>query len=332
MILKNYELGKINILKNNIILLYGKNEGLKKEKISEIISKKKESKVFKYDEKEILDSPESFYEKLNNGSLFENEKIIIINRSTEKILPILNLILEKNLKDIIIILNANILEKKSKLRSLFEKNKKLICVAFYPDTYETLSKLTQNFFHNFRVPISSQNINLIVSRCNGERENLNNELNKISLFLKNKKKIEVEDLIKLTNLSENFSINELVDSCLAKNQRKTINILNENSFSSDDYIIIIRTFLSKTKKILTLIDEYEFNNDLNATLANAKPPIFWKDKDIVKQQIKVWTSKKIKETIYKLNELEILVKKNSFNSIHLITDFILEKSSPKFNN
>tara|TARA_B100001057_G_scaffold369752_1_gene373488 strand:- start:410 stop:1408 length:999 start_codon:yes stop_codon:yes gene_type:complete len=332
MILKNYELGKINILKNNIILLYGKNEGLKKEKISEIISKKKEGKIFKYDEKEILDNPESFYEKLNNGSLFENEKIIIINRSTEKILPTLNLILEKNLKDIIIILNANILEKKSKLRSLFEKNKKLICVAFYPDTYETLSKLTQNFFHNFRVPISSQNINLIVSRCNGERENLNNELNKISLFLKNKKKIEVEDLIKLTNLSENFSINELVDSCLAKNQRKTINILNENSFSSDDYIIIIRTFLSKTKKILTLIDEYEFNNDLNATLANAKPPIFWKDKDIVKQQIKVWTSKKIKETIYKLNELEILIKKNSFNSIHLITDFILEKSSPKFNN
>jgi len=332
MILKNYELGKINILKNNIILLYGKNEGLKKEKISEIISKKKEGKIFKYDEKEILDNPESFYEKLNNGSLFENEKIIIINRSTEKILPTLNLILEKNLKDIIIILNANILEKKSKLRSLFEKNKKLICVAFYPDTYETLSKLTQNFFHNFRVPISSQNINLIVSRCNGERENLNNELNKISIFLKNKKKIEVEDLIKLTNLSENFSINELVDSCLAKNQRKTINILNENSFSSDDYIIIIRTFLSKTKKILTLIDEYEFNNDLNATLANAKPPIFWKDKDIVKQQIKVWTSKKIKETIYKLNELEILIKKNSFNSIHLITDFILEKSSPKFNN
>ena len=332
MILKNYELGKINILKNNIILLYGKNEGLKKEKISEIISKKKEGKIFKYDEKEILDNPESFYEKLNNGSLFENEKIIIINRSTEKILPTLNLILEKNLKDIIIILNANILEKKSKLRSLFEKNKKLICVAFYPDTYETLSKLTQNFFHNFRVPISSQNINLIVSRCNGERENLNNELNKISLFLKNKKKIEVEDLIKLTNLSENFSINELVDSCLAKNQRKTINILNENSFSSDDYIIIIRTFLSKTKKILTLIDEYEFNNDLNATISNAKPPIFWKDKDIVKQQIKVWTSKKIKETIYKLNELEILVKKNSFNSIHLITDFILEKSSPKFNN
>ena len=332
MILKSFEFKKIDIKKYNFYLFYGENEGLKKEKISEIISKKKEGKIFKYDEKEILDNPESFYEKLNNGSLFENEKIIIINRSTEKILPTLNLILEKNLKDIIIILNANILEKKSKLRSLFEKNKKLICVAFYPDTYETLSKLTQNFFHNFRVPISSQNINLIVSRCNGERENLNNELNKISLFLKNKKKIEVEDLIKLTNLSENFSINELVDSCLAKNQRKTINILNENSFSSDDYIIIIRTFLSKTKKILTLIDEYEFNNDLNATLANAKPPIFWKDKDIVKQQIKVWTSKKIKETIYKLNELEILIKKNSFNSIHLITDFILEKSSPKFNN
>ena len=331
MILKIYELNKINIEKNNLFLFYGKNEGLKKEKINEIVFKKKESKLFKYEEKEILENKDNFYEELTNKSLFESNKIILIERSTDKLLSIIDSLPEK-LEDTLIILNANVLEKKSKLRSYFEKNKNLVCVPFYEDTNDTLLKLTQIYFNKIKIPISSQNINLIINKCNGDRENLKNELSKISLFLKNKKKLETEDLLKLINLSENFSINELVDTCLAKNKKKTMYILNENNFSSEDCIIIIRTFLSKSKRILKLINDYEINKDLNMTITNAKPPIFWKDKDIIKQQVKFWNTKKIKEIIYKLNELELLVKKNSINPIHLVTDFILDKSNLNINN
>ncbi len=331
MILKIYELNKINIGKNNLFLFYGKNEGLKKEKINEIVFKKKESKLFKYEEKEILENKDNFYEELTNKSLFESNKIILIERSTDKLLSIIDTLPEK-LEDTLIILNANVLEKKSKLRSYFEKNKNLVCVPFYEDTNDTLLKLTQIYFNKIKIPISSQNINLIINKCNGDRENLKNELSKISLFLKNKKKLETEDLLKLINLSENFSINELVDTCLAKNKKKTMYILNENNFSSEDCIVIIRTFLSKSKRILKLINDYEINKDLNMTITNAKPPIFWKDKDIIKQQVKFWNTKKIKEIIYKLNELELLVKKNSINPIHLVTDFILDKSNLNINN
>ena len=332
MILKYYEFGKINTENSKFILLYGKNEGLKNEKISELILKKKNSKIFKYDEKEILENKENFYNNILTGSLFERSKIIIINRSTDKLLSIINPLFNKLIEDIIFIINSDILEKKSKLRSSFEKEKNLTCIAFYPDTNETLIKLAQNFFNNIKIKISSQNINLIINKCNGDRKYLKNELEKIFFFVKNKKKIETKDLIKLINLTENFSVNELIDTCLSKNKKKTIYILNENNFSSEDSIVIIRTFLSKAKRILHLLNDYQINNDINKTIMGAKPPIFWKDKEIVKQQIRSWKPEKIKEIIYKLCELELTVKKISSNSINMITDFILEKSSSNASN
>jgi DNA polymerase-3 subunit delta len=332
MIIKFYEINKINFIINNLILLHGKNEGLKNETIIEFISKNKENKIFKYDEKEILESNNNFYENISNGSLFDNNKLIIINRATDKLLPILETFYEKNISDVIIIVNADILDKKSKLRTLFEGNKKLISVAFYPDTNETLIKLTKKFFDKIKIPISFENINIIVDRCAGDRKYLKNELEKISQFVKNKKRVETIDVVKLTNLTENFSVNELIDVCLSKNKKKTINILNENNFGTDDVIFIIRTFLSKSKRLLNLLNDYQINKDLNTTISNAKPPIFWKDKDIVKQQIKNWTPETIKEVIYNLNKLEIDIKKISYNPLNIVSDFILNKSSTDSSN
>ncbi len=332
MIIKFYEINKINFIINNLILLHGKNEGLKNETIIEFISKNKDNKIFKYDEKEILENNNNFYDNISNGSLFDNNKLIIINRATDKLLPILETFYEKNISDVIIIVNADILDKKSKLRTLFEKNKKLISVAFYPDTNETLIKLTKNFFDKIKIPISFENINIIVDKCAGDRKYLKNELEKISQFVKNKKRVETIDVVKLTNLTENFSVNELIDVCLSKNKKKTISILNENNFGTDDVIFIIRTFLSKSKRLLNLLNDYQNNKDLNTTISNAKPPIFWKDKDIVKQQIKNWTPETIKEVIYNLNKLEIDIKKISYNPLNIVSDFILNKSSTNSSN
>ena len=117
-------------------------------------------------------------------------------------------------------MNANILEKKSKLRSFFEKNKETICVPFYAENNQTLVIIVNNFFKKNKIPISQQAMNLIVERCRGDRQNLNNELEKIQSFIKNKKTIEINDLLKLTNLAENYDVSELVDSCLAKNKKK----------------------------------------------------------------------------------------------------------------
>ena len=330
MIIKSFEINKINFDQNKLVLFYGKNEGFKNEATNNLIKDKDE--ITKYEEKEVLENINDFIESILSKSLFESEKIIIIKRVTDKILKIIDEIDSKNIEDIKIILNADNLEKKSKLRSLFEKNKKYICVPFYPDTEQTLSKLTFNFLKKKNISISQSNINLIVNKCNGDRETLLNELNKIEYFSKNGKKITAENIAKLTNLIENHGISELIDNCLAKNKKKIVNILNENNFNNEDCILITRTFLNKAKKILKLSSEFQNNKNIDLTISSAKPPIFWKDKEITKQQIYKWTPENIKQLIYKLSEIELLIKKNINNSINVITDFILNQASSNTNN
>ncbi len=326
MIIKAYELNKINFEINNFVLFYGQNEGLKKEEIQKI-ELKINTPISNYDEKQIIENKELFYENILSGSLFENKKIIIINRASDKLIDVIEDLLEKKLKDRIILVNCGILEKKSKLRKLFEREKKLICVPFYPDNDQTMIRIAQSFFQNIKIPISTLNLNFIISKCNGDREKLNNELLKIKMFCLDKNKLNSEDLFKLINLDENHSISKLIDNCLAKNKKNIINILNENIFSNEESITIIRIFLNKSKRLLNILKQFENEKNLETVLANAKPPIFWKDKEIVKKQINNWTIDQIRKLIFEINKIELKIKKNSANSVYFLTDFLLEKSA-----
>ena len=330
MIIKSYELNKLNFDQNKIILFYGKNEGLKNDSTNNLLKNKEN--IAKYEEKEVLENTNIFLENVFSKSLFENEKIIIIKRVTDKILKIIEEIEEKNITDVKIILNADILEKKSKLRSFFEKSKKEICVAYYPDNEQTLMKMASNFFRQKNIQISHSNINLLINKSRGDRESLANELDKIESYTKSGNKLSSEKILKITNLFEDYDISELIDNCLAKNKNKIIQILNENNFNTEDSVAIIRMFLFKSKKILNLINHYENNNNIDLTISSAKPPIFWKDKEITKQQIYKWKSKDIKKLIYKLCEIEFLVKKDIKNSLNIVIDFVLDQSSDKANN
>ena len=325
MIIKSFEIRKINQNKSNIILIYGENEGLKKS-ISENLIKNKYN-LFKYDEKEILDNKNEFIESTFSKSLFEENKSVIVKRATDKILKTVEIILEKKIEDINLIIHSSILEKKSKLRSFFEKNKNLICIPVYPDNLETITKLAYKFFKDKNIAISQSNINLIATKSNGDRGILYNELNKIEHYCSNGKKLNEEVIQKLINLSQDYSISELVDNCLAKNKKKIINIFNENNFNDSDCIIIIRTLLAKSKRLYTLAQEYKTNKDIDLTIASAKPPIFWKDKEITKQQLSGWKPENIQKLIYKIVEIELSAKKNLNKSLNITTDFIINQTS-----
>ena len=329
MIIKESELKKINLSKYNFYLLHGRNEGLKKEIISKITSKKENVEIKKLYEKQILDNQELYINDILSNSLFDNEKIIIINQATDKILNYIETIYSKKINELILIINSEFLEKKSKLRNFFEKQKELICVPFYPDTTQILSVLTKNFFREKKISISQSNINLITDKCNGDREYLENELNKIESFLYKKKNIETNEISKLINLIENHSISELIDSCLVNNPRKISLILNENNFNSEDCIIITKTFLAKTKKILKLANNYLKNNNLEKTISEAKPPIFWKEKDIVRLQLQKWKPDLLKKLILNINNVELDLKKNSQSSLSILMNFIFDQISSK---
>ena len=324
MILKTYDLSKNTDAK--IFLFHGVNEGQKEEIIEKIFKPIFGGNVFKYYEKEIFSDIENFYNQVLSKSFFEKNKLIIIKDASDKIKNEIEILKSKKLDEVKIIIICNILDKKSKLRNLFEKEKDLVSIAFYSDNNQTLAAITKSFFLAKSISISQESIDLLVNRANGERKNLNNELTKIESYLTHKKKLNVEEIHALTNLSENYSINELVDSCLVKNKSKTIYILNENNFSFEDSIIIIRTFLIKTKRLMKLNQNLIENKSIEETIINFKPPIFWKDKELVKKQIKIWTLEKTYNLIKEINEIELNIKKNSINSLNILSDFILSTS------
>ena len=321
MIIKSFEVDKIKSKNYKSILLYGVNQGLKEELIKTSILKDFSGEILKYDEAEVLEKSEIILESLLNGSLFNEKKLILISRCSNKIYSFIEKFLEKDISQVLVVLNSENLDKKSKLRTLYEKSKDLICVPFYEDNQQSLSIFANKYLQNRNIKLSREILNLIIERSQGDRGNLRNELQKIENLSLSKKNISNEDIIDITNLSENYTIFELVDNYLAKNQKKVSKIINENNFVNDDSIIILRTLLSRSKRLLKLKNMQNANKSIDDTISDYRPPIFWKEKDVVKQQMSNWSEEEVKEKIFEISNLEILIKRST-SSINLVSDLI----------
>lgn len=325
MIVKQFDLKNKVDTKIKYYLLYGANRGLIEETNNSIFQKKFNGNNEVYDEIEILKNTENFQENIFNKSFFDDGKIIIVKRATDKIFFLIKEIIENDPDDIYLIINSSILDKKSKLRNFFEKQSNCIASAFYEESYQSLINFSQNFLRSNNIKISLEILNLIIDRSKGDRINLKNELEKITSFSSNNRTINLDEIKKLTNLAENYDLSELVDNYLAKNQRKTLKILNENNLNDEDIIKILRLLIQKLKRLKSLKMILEKNNDLDKTLASFKPPIFWKDKEIIKNQLKNLTLENIKFLIVKTNSLELNIKKNPPVSQMLLNNLILER-------
>ena len=322
MIIKNFELNKLSNFKYNIHLIYGNNEGIKDDIINKYYLKNFKGEILKYEEQEILKDIESHISSLLTTSLFENEKLIIISRATNKLTDFISEILEREEIETKIIIKCLNLEKKSKLRNLFERNNKVICTPVYEDDNRSLNFIINNFIKENKINLSQEIKNILIERSKGDRINLNNELIKLKNLSISKNKLNTEDVLRISNLAENYSVFELSDNYLAKNSRKVSNILNENNYSSDDCILIIRTILNRSKRLLKIKNEVEKNINVDQVISDFKPTIFWKEKDIVKKQIQSWSTKEIKQIIFKINDLEALIKKNTANSMLFVSNFV----------
>ena len=323
MIIRSYEANKTNLEGRNIILLYGKNEGLQNETVEKTFIADFKGSINKYEENEFINNYETISSEILTKSLFDEKKILIISRVGEKILKYVEEVSDRNIEDIVIILKAGLLEKRSKLRIFFEKSKKFAIIPFYEDDAKTLSSLVYEFLNKNSIKLSRESINLLIGRSSGSRENLKKELSKIFNYSHSNKEITFEVVKKLSNLAENFGVNELADNYLSKNKKNIIKILNENNYSDDDCILILRTILNKSKRLLNILENYKKNENLDDVISKTKPPIFWKDKEIVKKQVNTWKLKDLKTKMYQINEVETLVKSNSKNSLNLVSDFIV---------
>ena len=336
MILKSYELQKnsSHFLKYNLFLLYGENDGLKKDIKESIEIKKKQDtniEILTLYENDIIDSEENFYNSIYSGSLFSNKKIIIINNGSDKILKQVKDITDKNPENIFLIIFAGILEKKSKLRNFFETNAKTLCVPCYLDSDKDLEIIARKELKKSNIILQKEAINLLIENSNGDRSNLKNEIKKVESLALNKKNLKINEIKSITNFSGEYKVQNLINECLCGNINQYKKILSELYSNTLNQIFLLRILSNKIQKLLN-IKEIENNyNNLDDLLSASKPPIFWKEKPMVIKQITIWSLNDLKTTMHEINNIEILCKKNPQISKIIFFNFF-SKICKKANN
>ena len=336
MILKSYELQKnpSNFLKYNLFLLYGENDGLKKDIKKSIEIKKKQDtniELLSLYENDIINSEENFYNSIYSGSLFSNKKIIIINNGTDKILKQIKDIVDKYPENVFLIIFSGVLEKKSKLRNFFETNIKTLCVPCYLDSDKDLEIILRTELRKSNIMLQREAINLLIDRSNGDRNNLKNEIEKVKSYAINKKNLEINEIKSLTNFSGEYKVDNLINECLCGNILQYKKILSELYINTLNQIFLLRILSNKIQRLLSMKELGNNYNNLDSLLNASKPPIFWKEKTMVKKQLTIWSLNDLKTTMHEISNIEFLCKKNPQISKIIFFDFFT-KLCKKANN
>jgi len=316
MIIKSYEIQKniSNFIKYNLFLLYGENDGLKKD-IKETISLEarkidNNTEILSLYENDITNNEENFYNSIYSGSLFGSNRIIIINNATDKIVNLIKNITGKCSKNIFIIIFSDILEKKSKLRNLFETNNKTLCVPCYSDSETQLQIIAKRELGKDNIILSQESINLLIEKSNFDRGSLKNEIEKIRSYSLNKNKIEINEIKTIINFAGEHKSDHLINECLCGNILQYKKILSEMYTNAINQIFMLRILSNKVQRLLRLKKIQKDFNSLDSLLSSSKPPIFWKEKPTIKKQLNIWKLDDLKSTINEINDVEIVCKKN----------------------
>ena len=326
MLIKSYEISKKNLNSSNCFLIYGANIGLKQDIAKSLLGLKEKIngkyKQFKFEEEEIIKNQNNFFNLIFSGSLFDQKKIIIINRTTDKLFNLISEILKKDIDDILIFLKADQLEKNSKIKKLFEKDKNLVCVACYLDNNFNLIKIINDEIKQTKIKLTMESINLLIERADGDRNNLKNEINKLKSFGLNKQVITYNQVIKLTNMTGNYQNDYIVNICLNGDKKGLNKTLGENNFFFDDFFILLKTFSKKIHRLLKIKIINRSEKNIDQIFNQIKPPIFWKEKEDVKKQVRLWNEKKLNLVIKEINEIELNCKKNHELATNITLDFL----------
>jgi DNA polymerase III subunit delta len=329
MIIKSYELKKkTDLLKNNFFLLYGENSGLKKD-IRELIKLQVTQKDEKVEfislyENEIIDNEDNFYNFAYSGSLFSSTKLITIYEATDKIIKKIEDVLEKKPENTYFLIFSEILDKKSKLRNLFEKGKNTICIACYLDNERDLETITQIELKKKNIVLSRESINLLIQKSNLDRNNLRNELEKIKAYSLTNNKIDFEEVKSLINFSGDYKSDVLINECLSGNISQYKKMISEVYESTINHIFLLRILSNKIHRLLKLKEQESYLTNIDKIINESKPPIFWKEKPLIKKQLSIWKLKELRNIAGEINNIEILCKKNPTVSNSIFFNFFMK--------
>ena len=322
MILKSFELERNikSILNYKFILIYGENIGLKEVFKKKIVNLNKNAEIINLYLEDIAKNKDIILREVKNISLFNEEKIIIVNQVNEKIYSEIESLM--NVKENIrIIIIADLLDKRSKIRNLFEKEKNFAIVPCYNDNDITLRNLVQNELKDFK-NVNSNTINMIISYSNLNRKTIINNIEKIKSFYE-KRILSEGSLEVLLNSDRNEMFENIRDAALDGDKKKLNDLLGNFNFTNEDAYFYLNMINYRLIKLLEIHRQNINNSNYNNAINNMKPPVFWKDKPVFLKLLQKWDKQRVIGALEYLGKTEKKIKNNSsLNTLTIIKNSI----------
>ena len=312
--IKAYELKSL-VEKNKYAayLVYGQNKGLVREKSQIIINyyKDDQTEIIKFENDELITEPEKLTNEFNTFSLTAEKKILHILNTKDNLTEIItNTITDHDSKNLIVF-ETNELTPRSKLRKFFEKEKHLGILACYFDTERDVQELIETTFKKENMPINRDIVLLITKHLGNERHIIKSELEKIILYLKDKKEFKAEDILKCLSQNEDYGFDDLNYSISNGNVVKLDKIINQLYLEGINPIALLRSVSKHFQKILFVNQKIDLGMNLSESLSQLKPPIFFLYANQFKEQVKKWKTTLCYKAIERILETEELCKMNS---------------------
>jgi DNA polymerase-3 subunit delta len=307
------------------VLLYGENEGIKNDIKSKLKDFNKGSEIIIFFENEILKDNNILYKNVINESLFNETKIIFIHSASDKIFNEISESLVKVNNNVKIYIFSDSLDKKSKLRVLFEKEKNLAVFACYVDNERTLINYINKELIGYK-GVTGELLNIIIGNSGSNRKIIQNEIVKIKNFFL-EKKINKNDLIEILNIKSDTRFEEIRDNALIGKKDKINKLLSETDLQNEDSLFYLNNINYRILNLIEIQKNSKILNDYENALENFKPQIFWKDKPMYVLQLKKWSLEKLNRIAQKICQTEILMKKNSdINNEIVIKELVISLS------
>ena len=326
MIVKSFNLNFQELLKKKFTLLYGENTSLISEIENKIIEETKNTKnliIKKYQEEYLLQNKDIFEQLINAESLFGDQEITIISKTTDKIMEIYD---ENTQSDKQIVFLSGPLTKKSKLRNLAESSSNFACIACYNDTPEQLQSILFQKLKDNNIAVSKEFVNSIFEINFLNRQDINDAIDKIQL-IQNTSNLTEDNLKNIFHSSEDNNNFEIINFCLLGNKQNINKVLSNIYAQGINFNEILAALKYKVNKLIEISESNNANININLLVENFKPPIFWKEKNVVKEQLKRWDKSELKQLMEIIYDTEIACKKNYDASSIILQQLIVSTSN-----
>ncbi|MGY8985081.1 MAG: DNA polymerase III subunit delta [Sphingomonadales bacterium] len=297
------------------VLIYGPDEGLVRERAHRISKQVVEDlsdpfNVVRPSLSQVIEEPSILLDELLSLSMVGGRRLVRLDGAEDKAYQGLEQALsgipkdgEKNL----LVVTAGNLKPSSKIRKLFEGLEIAVTIACYADSSKDVEELIIEVLGANNLKADPQAISFLLNNLGSDRLISRSELEKIVLYAGDRidRVIKLEDVITLIGDSATLTLNDIASATTGGDLKRLDQLLERAQSQGENAIAIIRALSRRLQQFHLVKGLIEAGQPIDSAIGKLRPPLFFKEKDIFRNQLFLWSSQKLGKALLLLSDAEL---------------------------